>query len=69
MSKFVDNADSLLRNIRATPPAPGYEEVMVPGDPESKAREDRSANGIYLNDAVWRSLTDLCVEMDIEVDL
>jgi LDH2 family malate/lactate/ureidoglycolate dehydrogenase len=35
--------------VRSTRPAPGVERVLVPGDPEWAARDDREANGIPLD--------------------
>ena len=35
----------LLDELRAIPPAPGFDEVLVAGDPEERARAERSAAG------------------------
>ena len=67
MADFGLGADELLRQIRAVPPAPGFDRVMVPGDPESDARAERGRNGIPLSDAVWKSLTDLAEELGVPV--
>ena len=32
--------------MKATPPAPGFEEVLVPGDIEHRSRQQRLAEGI-----------------------
>jgi len=38
------------------PPGPGVEEVLVPGEPESRARERRGREGIALPEATWEEL-------------
>jgi LDH2 family malate/lactate/ureidoglycolate dehydrogenase len=58
--------DRLSRQIRAVPPAPGFDEVLVPGDLESRAREVRSRDGIPIPDVVWDSLTDVAQSLGIE---
>lgn len=52
MKRWVDH-------IRAIPPAEGVEAVLVPGDPEHRARRDREANGIPLDAETIEQLTKL----------
>ena len=68
MADFGRVSDALHRQVRGVPPAPGFEEVMVPGDLEARARSERGRNGIPLTDVVWKSLTDLAAELGVEVD-
>ena len=42
--------------IKATPPAPGVEEVLIPGEPEFRARAARGREGIALPDGTWDEL-------------
>lgn len=44
--------------VKASPPAPGVEAVMVPGDPERKARAERGASGIPVDSGTWAQLLD-----------
>lgn len=54
LRRFVDVAafkarmDQMIREIRALPRAPGFEEVLVAGDPEARRRREQLANGIQL---------------------
>lgn len=52
----VENAASLLDSIRKVPPADGFTQVLVPGDPEFRARQDRMTNGIPLDESLWDEL-------------
>src|SRR5918911_5007858 len=36
---FARGVDETLARVRAVPPAPGFDEVMVPGDPETRTRQ------------------------------
>ncbi len=48
---------AFLDNIKATPPAPGFDEVLVPGDFEHCSRMHRLANGIDVPDAIYYERT------------
>jgi LDH2 family malate/lactate/ureidoglycolate dehydrogenase len=56
MADYAASADELERRTRAIPPAAGVKEVLVPGDPEWRTREDRRATGIPVEDAIWERL-------------
>ncbi len=42
--------------VRASPPAPGFGEILLPGEPERRARERRRAEGVPIDD---KSLADI----------
>ena len=44
-STFARRADSMQQRVRAVPPAPGFEEVRVPGDPRFRLRIDGNGRG------------------------
>ena len=44
--------------VKATKPAPGFDEVLLPGDPERRLRKQRMAEGIPLNEAVWTTIVE-----------
>lgn len=53
---FHDEVDAITAHVKASPPAPGVDGVMVPGDPERKARAARSAEGIPVDVESWRQV-------------
>ncbi|HEV8633625.1 MAG TPA: Ldh family oxidoreductase [Chloroflexota bacterium] len=48
---FRRGVDETLRRVKAAPPAPGFDAVMVPGEPEARTRAQRLREGIYVEDA------------------
>jgi LDH2 family malate/lactate/ureidoglycolate dehydrogenase len=56
VDEFKRNMDDWIKTMRATPPLPGAEKVMIPGDPERLAYAKRIKNGIPLNGEVIKSL-------------
>lgn len=56
--EFARDVQMMLAELRATPPAPGYEAtgVLAPGDPELAATIVNQRDGIALHPTVWAEL-------------
>ena len=65
LSEYKRLADSMQQRIRAVPPAPGFKEVLVPGDPEARTREARQRNGIPIENAIWEKIVDTAASVGI----
>jgi ureidoglycolate dehydrogenase (NAD+) len=48
--------EGLATELAAVPPAPGADEVLVPGDPELRAQAQRTRDGIPLPPGLWANL-------------
>jgi LDH2 family malate/lactate/ureidoglycolate dehydrogenase len=66
LAEFRASAAAMLEQVRAVPPAPGFERVIAPGDLEAAARRERSAKGIPIPEPTWRALTDLARSVGVE---
>ena len=66
LQQFKGRVDGLVRKVRAVPPAAGFDEVLVPGDLESRARERRRRDGIPLPDRVWDKLVEVAQSLGVE---
>ena len=53
---YQQGVRAFLDGIKAIPPAPGFDEVLVPGDFESRSRSQRLANGINVPDTIYSQL-------------
>jgi len=70
--KIVDPANFLPTDltrfvdwVKTAKPVPG-EEVLVPGEPESRMRAERLAKGIPLPDEIWQSLVTTARELGLD---
>ena len=63
---FADALESLLAELRANPPAPGFDEVLVAGDPEQRAEAERGRAGVPLPASLFETLTSLSRELGVE---
>lgn len=66
---FQVAARAFLDGVKATPPSPGFEEVLVPGDFEVRARAARAATGIELTDGTQAVLRAAAAKVGIAFDL
>jgi LDH2 family malate/lactate/ureidoglycolate dehydrogenase len=56
VEEFQSRMEKLVGIMKSTAPAPGYDEVLVAGDPESRIEAERLANGIPIADGNWEAL-------------
>lgn len=53
--------------VRQSPPRPGHDEIMVPGDPERKHRRHRIENGIDVDDETWRQIVEAAADIGADI--
>jgi len=69
VDEFKSAMDEFLRALKDTPPAPGHEKVIVPGEPEWEIEQERRANGIPLHKEVIEWFKGICGELSIPYQL
>jgi len=58
IQRFKDQIDLMIDEIHAVPPAEGFEQVMVPGEPERLKEAYRTVSGIPLTRDIYEFLFD-----------
>jgi LDH2 family malate/lactate/ureidoglycolate dehydrogenase len=56
LQDFAARAVALTEMVRATPPAEGYDAVLLPGDPERLAASERAAEGVEVAASTWEGI-------------
>ena len=64
---FAEQVAALKARVKAAQPAAGFDEVLLPGEPEARAYAKRSQIGIPLPDAVWADLRELAAELGVAI--
>jgi LDH2 family malate/lactate/ureidoglycolate dehydrogenase len=59
VEELTDTVDRLSAYIKASRKAPGFDEILIPGEPESRARAQREREGVHLPEATWREMVEL----------
>ena len=56
LDEFHARMDWLVQHIKSAPPAAGFDEVLVAGDPEWRFEDQRRAQGIPILPGPWKAL-------------
>ncbi|MBI3977993.1 MAG: Ldh family oxidoreductase [Chloroflexi bacterium] len=67
VEEFIRETEARLAELKAVPPAPGFQEVLIPGEPEYRTKRDRERDGIRLGDGTWQSLTEIARSLGVDV--
>lgn len=65
---YVSQVEEIGSQIRGNAPAPGFEAVLMPGDPENRTRTVRKSEGIPIDDDVWASIVEAAESLGVRVD-
>lgn len=57
-----------LGRIKAVPPGPGFDEVLLPGEPEARARAKRERDGISIPEETWKAVCAVGAELGVDVE-
>jgi uncharacterized oxidoreductase len=52
--------------VRASPPRPGFSEVLLPGEPERRSFTERNAKGVPLDDRSLSQIIDAGVSLGLD---
>jgi ureidoglycolate dehydrogenase (NAD+) len=64
---YKADVDTLIEGLKALPPADGFDEVLVPGEPEDRTYEQRKRDGIPLPHGTVRNLQEVAARLGIEM--
>ncbi|MDE0396188.1 MAG: Ldh family oxidoreductase [Candidatus Poribacteria bacterium] len=65
LDDFYDHVDGLVAHVKASPTAPGFEEILTPGEIEARQTELRLRDGIPIDDETWRQIQGTAAEVGI----
>lgn len=66
--EFLEHVSILQNHLKSSPPAPGFGEVLMPGEPELRAEERRLDEGIFVDEETWRQFLQCARGLGVEVE-
>jgi LDH2 family malate/lactate/ureidoglycolate dehydrogenase len=67
VDEFKAMMDDMIRELHATPALPGEDRVLVAGDPEADAEDDRLANGVPVENGQYAAIRSRAAEVGVDV--
>ena len=65
---YADNADFVLDRVKKVKPAPGVDEVLIPGEPEARSAAAREKEGIPVADTTWQQIVEGGKSVGVDVE-
>ena len=66
---FGTEVKDFLAYVRSSRVAPGFEEILIPGEPEVREKERREKEGIFVEDRTWNQIKAIRDELEHEADM
>ena len=67
METFYDEVEGLVRHVKSSRLAPGFNEILAPGEPEFRTAERRAAEGIEVDDRSWQMACEIGAEFGVDL--
>lgn len=67
VEEFRAHVGALIRYVKGSPPAPGFLQVLMPGEPEMLAERERAASGIFVDEETWSQIVAVARELGVPV--
>jgi LDH2 family malate/lactate/ureidoglycolate dehydrogenase len=68
VEKYQQALHHSIQKIKAIPPAQGFDEVMLPGEPEFKMHEKRIQQGIPIPQETWDAVRKAGLSVGVDID-
>lgn len=68
LEEFKARVDSMVRDIKSSARRPGFNEILLPGEPEWNEEERRLREGVFVDDTWWEDIALKARELGIDVD-
>ncbi len=67
LEEYQQGVRAFLDGIKSIPPAPGFSEVLVPGDFEHRNRVQRLADGIEIPDTIHQQISECAEKLEVSM--
>jgi hydroxycarboxylate dehydrogenase B len=62
---IAQHVEASKSHIRSSRVAPGFDEILLPGEPERRAMQQRGQSGIEVDDTTWRDIRAAAISLGI----
>jgi uncharacterized oxidoreductase len=65
--EFKRRIDDLIQIVKSSKLRPGFEEILIPGEPEFRTEKKRLVEGIYIPEKTWEDIKNITKKLKIDV--
>jgi uncharacterized oxidoreductase len=67
LDEFHKQADAFIAHVKSSPPAAGFDEILLPGEIEQKVRAQRAQEGIFVEDETWAQVMEWGSKLGVDL--
>ena len=56
LDEFYEESDRFIAHVKSSPPAAGFDEILLPGEIETRVAQKRAEEGIVVEEETWRQI-------------
>ncbi len=64
---YTASSEELLQKVKDVSPAAGFDEVLLPGEPEARRVAERREAGVPIPDGVWAEIVEAAAKLGVDV--
>ena len=58
LDTYYDEVETMIGYVKSSRAAPGFEEILLPGEPEFRSAQSREREGIEVDETTWSRIKD-----------
>ena len=63
---YYEEVEGLIRHVKASRTAPGFDEILIPGEPEFRLAAKRREEGISIDDTTWQQIEEAGIRVGLD---
>jgi len=67
LEDFYKEADTFVAHVKSSPPAEGFDEILLPGEIEAKVKKQRTEEGIFVEDKTWSQIQEWATKLGAQL--
>lgn len=68
LAEFKASVDQLFAAVKEVPLAPGFEEILIPGEIEYRTQARREREGIFVEEVTWEQIVEAAQDVGVDVE-
>lgn len=66
VADYLESCETCLQKVKDIPPAPGFDEVLLPGERGARTERERRENGIPVPKEIWQQIREVAQRVGVD---